>query len=186
MRTRCERVRRPLRASETRKIFFLRDASRATFLMRFAQNCANADVCKRRRRHATIALENVDEMLEASKIETSKSRSRACAKSASSASCVVQIGRCATRQDNRRGRIRASSEHHRSNCHRADVAAGEMQDGSKKKSARRKPGRSVIVAEASFQCSSFSINSEYASGSSSSSWSSARLLGLTTKIQPSP
>ena len=36
------------------------------------------------------------------------------------------------------------------------------------------------------QCSSLSISSEYASGSSSSSCSSARLLGLTTKIQPSP
>lgn len=36
------------------------------------------------------------------------------------------------------------------------------------------------------QCSSLSINSAYASGSSSSSVSSVRLLGLTTKIQPSP
>ena len=36
------------------------------------------------------------------------------------------------------------------------------------------------------QCSSLSISSAYASGSSSSSVSSARLLGLTTKIQPSP
>ena len=38
----------------------------------------------------------------------------------------------------------------------------------------------------SSQCSSFSIISEYASGSSNSSISSARLSGLTTKIQPSP
>ena len=36
------------------------------------------------------------------------------------------------------------------------------------------------------QCSSLSISSAYASGSSSSSVSSARLVGLTTKIQPSP
>ena len=36
------------------------------------------------------------------------------------------------------------------------------------------------------QCSSFSISSAYASGSRRSSDSSARLLGFTTKIQPSP
>ena len=64
--------------------------------------------------------------------------------------------------------------------------------------AHRKPMRAMEVSQNFFrdraiknsaiarQCSSLSINSAYASGSSSSSLSSARLLGLTTKIQPSP
>lgn len=49
---------------------------------------------------------------------------------------------------------------------------------------RRK--RALEIRARDRQCSSFSISSAYASGSSSSSESSARLLGLTTKIQPSP
>lgn len=64
--------------------------------------------------------------------------------------------------------------------------------------AHRKPMRAMEVSQNFFrdraiknsaiarQCSSLSIRSAYASGSSSSSLSSARLLGLTTKIQPSP
>jgi len=63
---------------------------------------------------------------------------------------------------------------------------GFAQRNPAKAKTRRAPGFVLSPRNARRQCSSLSINSAYASGSSSSSDSSARLVGLTTKIQPSP
>jgi hypothetical protein len=64
-------------------------------------------------------------------------------------------------------------------AHRQSTRAMEISAGFSRQTRDENRARSR-------QCSSLSINSAYASGSSSSSVSSARLLGLTTKIQPSP